>query len=581
MNTNPLQPPKLDLSGFLAPSSLLPDSPMSAGGPKPGAHLSTLTSTALDAKILPAWLDRIAAKGPIQTPLYLERLFQAINELEKQHLRQGSSSASQDPSYPNPFAMKASSERGNLRRNRYTDIIPYDSHRVRLLRPSPIITAAASTTGGHPTRTSDYINASHLDTALDYPFATPQTMDGFGHYKGQKYISTQGPLAETVGDFWGMIWDQNVHVIVMLTKEEERGRLKCHRYWPDRIITPMSSTVTSSTSTASTLTPVPFPTSASSNSSPISSTVIRCNYGSEELEIRLVQQKSVSNGEVILREFKVSRGKPKASNHQTAMSSVSDTEMKAGLESPMENSASETRTVWHVHYLEWPDHKSSNAHSVLSVIDLARSLQNANPSAGPMVVHCSAGCGRTGTFCTIDSVLDQLETGVFLNTNGGENHADTASPSFDSPSSGSTSTPLSFKAPTVIEFPTTIDESDRDDPVVSTVLKLRLQRINMVQTLEQFAFCYEAVVTRMVDWAVENRPISWTPVPQPSPRPPVLSIAEVNPKSAGGWAKTTATTAAEKSPGVPATPLIPPTPGPSGVAFDWDAALKKATGKDL
>jgi protein tyrosine phosphatase len=49
-----------------------------------------------------------------------------------------------------------------------------------------------------------------------------------------EYISTQGPLPNTVCDFWRMVWEQNSTIIVMLTKEIESGRVKCVKYWPDK-----------------------------------------------------------------------------------------------------------------------------------------------------------------------------------------------------------------------------------------------------------------------------------------------------------------------------------------------------------
>jgi protein tyrosine phosphatase len=90
----------------------------------------------------------------------------------------------------------------NARKNRYDRILPYDHSRVIICGDS-----------------SDYINASFIND-----------------YKGQKgYIAAQGPMAGTIGDFWKMVWEQKSSVIVMLTKLEEGGKLKCDKYWNDEM----------------------------------------------------------------------------------------------------------------------------------------------------------------------------------------------------------------------------------------------------------------------------------------------------------------------------------------------------------
>jgi tyrosine-protein phosphatase non-receptor type 4 len=48
-----------------------------------------------------------------------------------------------------------------------------------------------------------------------------------------RYIAAQGPLPETSDDFWQMVWEQRSSLVVMLTTNKERGKIKCHQYWPN------------------------------------------------------------------------------------------------------------------------------------------------------------------------------------------------------------------------------------------------------------------------------------------------------------------------------------------------------------
>ncbi|KAJ3106603.1 hypothetical protein HDU97_005968 [Phlyctochytrium planicorne] len=628
---NHLQPPRLNLSFFSGPSAtFIPDSPMSAGGPKPGAQVATVLATAMDPATLPVWLDRLAAKGPVQAPAYLERMFRRIEETEYQR-----NSANLPPGTVNPFASRASSERGNLRRNRYTDIVPYDRFRVPLRYATPVMTGNGSV--ANPPRFSDYINATFLDTTPNLR-PGPNGQDPFeGRLAGKKYISTQGPLPETVKDFWGMVWDQGVRVIVMLTKEEERGRPKCHRYWPGEDPSPRS------TSSAGGLAvgggPSPSGSATPPSRSPASLPRVVHPHGPGELEVVVQSKRIVLNGEVVLRELVVRRFAVKRGASTTVAPAppapTKDNqpplyvELEGGKVELMESDEVEetgTRTLWHVHYLNWPDHKSSSARTVLEVIDLANSLQAKEPNAGPMLVHCSAGCGRTGTFCVIDSVLHQLESGMLQFPQG---YLDVVSSATVSPAV------TQFRR---FQIEGSEDADEVDDPILACVMRLRERRVAMVQTLEQFAFCYEAVVTRMIDWAVAHRKITWTPVDRPSVARsavaasaggqiggPTSATVGGGPRSAGGWGRppsvhgypsnsslasttsiaSSSTSAASAkggpgpmnglesvaegsptspvrgrgggSPGVPQTPLVPPTPGPHGMAFDFEAALKRVS----
>lgn len=91
----------------------------------------------------------------------------------------------------------------NIDKNRYRDILPYDSTRVQLM----------------DSMTGDYINANFVDMTV------PSGMLN-------RYIATQGPLESTCDDFWQMVWERNCSLIIMVTTLVENGRVKCHQYWP-------------------------------------------------------------------------------------------------------------------------------------------------------------------------------------------------------------------------------------------------------------------------------------------------------------------------------------------------------------
>ncbi|KAJ3064567.1 hypothetical protein HDU98_012033 [Podochytrium sp. JEL0797] len=464
--------------------------------PKPGLTLPDTILASLPAHSLPAWLTTLSQTPGPAVAMRFERAFQRLEEVQKLRMRGDSMDDDGGPGY----SMKEAHGRGAWGRNRYSDMVPFDASRVRLVHPSVVLRRGGGVgVGGER---SDYINASLMEV-------------GEGAAR-KRYIGTQGPVAATVGDFWAMCWDQKVAVVVMLTKEEEKGRVKCVRYWPEA----QSPVVVGGGGG-----------SAHSNGSSILCTQFSWSHGPEaELEVVFGEQKAVRGGEVVVRRFELVRTlHPVRSEGDVGESGDADA-MDMSPPPPL-LPVTETRTIHHVQYLEWPDHKSADAESVLAVIDLANTFQReAGETAGPMVVHCSAGCGRTGAFCTVDSVLGRLENGEW--SDAPASSMDSAYQQQQLPFSESSVPPIlplpaaaapkdTHKQPPPLpsislnsqpfsqpSTPVSVNSSSplhQPDPIFETIQHLRTQRVSMVQSIEQYAFCYEAVVARLVAWEERDK----------------------------------------------------------------------------
>jgi protein tyrosine phosphatase len=206
------------------------------------------------------------------------------------------------------FSRMAAQLMQNKTKNRYANILAYDYSRVRLsMKPGD--------------QYSDYINANY--------------MNGYGKTRERHYIAAQGPTPLTLPDFWRLLWESQVPVIAMVTNCEEKGRIKCARYWPQSINEPMS---VSDTMTVTLEAQEDFP-----------------DYSIRTLVARF---------------------------------------------------GSKSHKVIQFHFTTWPDHGvPEDGTATLAMLKKCNDARAKVP--GPMLVHCSAGVGRTGTLIAIDINMDR------------------------------------------------------------------------------------------------------------------------------------------------------------------------------
>lgn len=222
----------------------------------------------------------------------------------------------------------------------------------------------------------------------DYINANYISLDLFG---GERtgYIATQGCLQNTVADFWRMVWQENTGVIICLTKLMEQGKSKCTQYWPKK-----------------------------------DEDCRRIYLRKEELVIRWVNGTETDDYE------------------------MRQLELTQQIHEDDEEVILESRSIYMFNYLTWPDKSvPRDPGPLLDFVQKIHDAQNSLPNRGPIIVHCSAGIGRTGAFIVMDYLLSVIKSKGF--------------------------------------------QCDID--IQKTVQEVRSMRSGMVQTETQYKFIYQAI----------------------------------------------------------------------------------------
>lgn len=215
----------------------------------------------------------------------------------------------------------------NQPKNRWSNVLPFDNTRIKLKnKPN-----------------GDYINASLV--------SCPGLED-------RKYILTQGPLPETVPDFWSMVWQEKCANIVMLCRLTETGMCKCARYWPV---------------------------------SKSEEDVLKIGA----FKIRLVNQEVTEH--FVIRQLEI----------ELLDTVLDDSNSNDDEEEEEKITTNNKRLVKQLHYLTWPDFGvPKNTESFLEFLER---VPNADKDHNyPNVVHCSAGIGRSGTFTLVDTSIELM-----------------------------------------------------------------------------------------------------------------------------------------------------------------------------
>ena len=355
----------------------------------------------------------------------------------------------------------------NVRKNRYTNVVSTDSKRVLLSRGGQ---AEERASAQGDTSSSDSASAIGVESSPDEAYLydleeddegkedetyvnaswLPGVDAGTHQPSDHAYISTQAPLPSTMDDFWFMAWEQVVSAVIMIGSYTERGIPKIDRYVPS-CVDPKCQNVTTLESQEA--------------AAAAASSCARQSGGAFPEEVpfsRLMFETGAGSidedGVLHTRTMNV------RCTSETFYTDVGVLERCLSIW-PNEVSEQNARTVRHFHLRNWPDHDVPDTTKPLRMFirrlySVQQQVFSVDSAPHPLIVHCSAGIGRTGVFCVSHQLME-----LFLE------HRDDVS------------------AATEISICDIVD-------------RFRSCRPGMVQTGQQYQFCYQVVADEARDMGI-------------------------------------------------------------------------------
>lgn len=292
------------------------------------------------------------------------------------------------------FGAVEANKPGNQSLNRYSNIYPYDYNRIKLQ-------------GKRLSTNCDYFNGSYItgSKSQTVPYKATPRNNKFdrANFFNINFLAAQGPLPHTCNDLWQVVYENQVDIIVMVTKLIEgkdgpsMGTEKCEQYWP---------------------------------------TLSKRKLPFGQFEVSLLEENQL-RPEVTKRIF-----------------TIEDT-ISHGF-----------KVLTQIQYVGWPDYgvPEKDDHIIKLVKDVREIIHEDDRGEQKfnVLVHCSAGVGRTGTFVALYRLMDKIEEELFDTERIGSN-------------CGSKSA------------------EDHSINIFKTVFSLRSKRVEMVQSWEQYKYLYASV----------------------------------------------------------------------------------------